>query len=69
MNNAQLPRLLATGIIAMDERYLLLLLAVLACCRAARAVAAGGSDCGVYGWSIPAPPQGAKLLQTHAIIR
>ena len=29
----------------------------------------GNSTCGVYGWPIPSPPEGAKLVQVHAIIR
>ena len=27
------------------------------------------NDCGVYGWSVPEPPSGAKLLQVNAVIR
>ena len=27
------------------------------------------SDCGVFGWAVPEPPSGAKLMQVHAIIR
>ncbi len=29
----------------------------------------GNSTCGVYGLPIPPPPEGAKLLQVHAVIR
>lgn len=27
------------------------------------------TDCSVVGWSVPKPPDGAKLLQVQAIIR
>ena len=27
------------------------------------------ADCSVAGWSVPKPPDGAKLLQVQAIIR
>lgn len=29
----------------------------------------GHDDCGVFGWTVPPPPKGAKLMQVHAIIR
>ena len=52
-----------------NELWLLLLLALLWYCGAAVSLAPADPDCGVYGWPVPAPPAGAKLLQTHAIIR
>jgi hypothetical protein len=35
----------------------------------AASISPGDSDCGVFGWPVPVPPSGAKLLQVHAIIR
>ena len=35
----------------------------------ALSLALGPDECGVYGWDIPAPPEGSKLLQVHVIAR
>ncbi len=54
---------------ACKEVCALSLLVVWGLCVAAGAKESGNSTCGVYGWPIPSPPKGAKLLQVHAVIR
>ena len=47
----------------------LLLYSPLTFCAVPVSPVPGDSDCGVFGWPVPDPPSGAKLLQINAVIR